>query len=175
MLVSAALLVLLAPLFGLIAVLIRLASKGPAIFRQERIGIRGQPFAMYKFRSMHAEAPAYAPKPEHHEDRRVFALGRFLRRTSLDEFPQLWNVLKGEMSLVGPRPEMPHIVKDYTALHRERLLVKPGMTGLWQVSGDRNLPIIEGLDYDLYYLYNQSFVMDLAILARTPFAVCGGR
>ncbi len=173
--VSAALLLVLSPLLLLIACLIRVCSPGgPAIFRQERIGHLGRPFDMYKFRSMHPDAPAYARKPENGDDPRIFKLGRLLRKTSLDELPQLWNVLKGDMSLVGPRPEMPHIVAGYNALHRERLLVKPGMTGLWQVSGDRNLPIDEGLDYDLYYLYNQSFVLDLAILARTPFVVCGG-
>ncbi|HOX07238.1 MAG TPA: sugar transferase [Planctomycetota bacterium] len=172
---SAALLLLLSPLLLLIAALVRLTSPGPVIFRQERIGLLGRPFAMFKFRSMRVDAPAYAQKPREAGDPRVYALGRLLRKTSLDELPQLWNVLCGEMSLVGPRPEMPQIVAGYDALHRERLLVKPGITGLWQVSGDRNLPISEGLDYDLYYLYNRSFALDLAILARTPFTVCGGR
>jgi exopolysaccharide biosynthesis polyprenyl glycosylphosphotransferase len=173
--VSALLLLLLSPMFLLIAALIRLSSQGAALFRQERVGQHGKPFWMHKFRSMHTHAPAYAHKPQSGGDPRIFAFGRILRKTSFDEFPQLWNVLKGEMSLVGPRPEMPQIVKDYNAVHRERFLVRPGMTGLWQVSGDRNLPIHEGVDYDLYYIYNQSILLDLVILARTFLAMFGGR
>jgi exopolysaccharide biosynthesis polyprenyl glycosylphosphotransferase len=174
--VSALLLVILAPLVFLpVAILLRIFSRGPVFFVQERVGRGGRLFKMCKFRSMHVTAPAYAAKPQTGNDPRVFPLGRVLRQTSLDEFPQLWNVLRGEMSLVGPRPEMPHIAETYNPVQRERLLVLPGMTGLWQVSKDRNLPIHEGVDYDLYYIYNQSLLLDLVILARTCIAMFRGR
>ena len=173
--VSAALLLLFSWLFAVIAVALKIWSHGPVLFAQERIGQHGLSFRMYKFRSMHANAPAYARKPESGADPRVFPLGRVLRRTSLDELPQLWNVLRGEMSLVGPRPEMPQIASEYNPVQRERFMVRPGMTGLWQVSADRNLPIHENVDYDLYYIYNQSLLLDLIILGRTAFAMFGGR
>jgi len=171
--VGALLLLLLSPVLLLIALLIKLTSRGPVIFRQERIGQHGMPFRIFKFRTMHAEAPAYASKPTAN-DPRIFAIGRLLRRTSLDEFPQLLNVIRGEMSLVGPRPDMPQIVANYTPLQRERLLVPPGMTGLWQVSADRKFPIHENIDYDLYYIYNRCFLLDLVILVRTVFCLGGG-
>jgi exopolysaccharide biosynthesis polyprenyl glycosylphosphotransferase len=174
--VSGLLLVILAPLVFLpVAILLKLLSRGPVFFVQERVGRGGRLFKMCKFRSMHVSAPAYADKPSSGRDPRIFPLGRVLRRTSLDEFPQLWNVLRGEMSLVGPRPEMPHIAETYNPVQRERLLVLPGMTGLWQVSKDRNLPIHEGVDYDLFYIYNQSLLLDLVILARTCIAMFRGR
>lgn len=173
-LVSSLLLVALSWLFGLIALLLKVYSKGPVFFHQERVGQGARSFRMHKFRSMHVDAPAYAHKPESGRDPRIFTLGRALRKSSFDELPQLWNVLKGEMSLVGPRPEMPYIVEKYNAVQRERFNVLPGMTGLWQVSADRNLPIHENTDYDLYYVYNQSFLLDLVILVRTVFAMFSG-
>lgn len=172
--VSAFLLVILSPLFLFIALGIKISSRGPVFFVQERIGRYGAFFNIYKFRTMHVEAPAYANKLDH-DRAMIFSFGRILRKSSLDELPQLMNVLRGQMSLVGPRPDMPYIVKSYNPVQRERLLATPGITGLWQISADRNTPIHENIDYDLYYIYNQSFLLDLVILARTAFCLFGGR
>jgi exopolysaccharide biosynthesis polyprenyl glycosylphosphotransferase len=175
MAISFVLLVLLGPLLVLIAILIRLDSPGPAIFVQKRVGRNGELFDIYKFRSMLANAPKYAPSPTSSRDPRLTRVGRILRRMSLDELPQLMNVLKGTMSLVGPRPEMPFIVERYDTRQRQRLRVTPGITGLWQLSADRAFPIHNNLEYDLYYIRNRSFAMDAAILLHTlVFALCGG-
>jgi exopolysaccharide biosynthesis polyprenyl glycosylphosphotransferase len=147
-------LLLLAVPCAVAALAIRLTSPGPAIFCQLRVGHRGRLFFLYKFRSMHVDSEAYAFSPKTGLDSRITPVGSFLRRTCFDEVPQLWNVLRGEMSLVGPRPEMPFIVDRYTPLQRKRLEVKPGITGLWQLSGDRRCLIHENLEYDLYYLQN---------------------
>jgi lipopolysaccharide/colanic/teichoic acid biosynthesis glycosyltransferase len=112
-------------------------------------------------------SPAYAKSPDDIADPRITGLGRYLRRTSFDELPQLINVIRGEMSLVGPRPEMPFIVENYSAIHRQRLAVKPGITGLWQLSADRAHSIHENIEYDLYYIRHQNFFMDVAILLHT--------
>jgi lipopolysaccharide/colanic/teichoic acid biosynthesis glycosyltransferase len=165
-LASVALLLLAVPC-AVAALLIRATSPGPAIFRQLRVGYRGTLFHLYKFRSMYADSEIYAFSPTTGLDSRITPVGRFLRRTCFDEVPQLWNVLRGEMSLVGPRPEMPFIVHRYTALQRTRLDVKPGITGLWQLSGDRRCLIHENLEYDLYYLRNRNLFMDLAVLLHT--------
>ena len=165
--VSLLLLILTAPLFLVLAVIIRISSPGPAFFVQERVGLRGKLFRLYKFRTMYAHAECYDYSPKHIRDPRITRVGRFLRRTSLDEIPQILNVLKGDMSLVGPRPEMPFIVSQYQALHRLRLTVTPGITGLWQLSADRACQIHENIEYDLYYIRNQCFFMDLAILLHT--------
>src|SRR5579864_7905613 len=163
-----------APFLLLLTILIKLDSKGPAFFRQERVGQHGRLFQMYKFRTMHTDAPRYEYSPSVSSDPRITRFGRFLRRTSLDELPQLLNVLQGTMSLVGPRPEMPFIVKQYEPRHRQRLEVKPGLTGLWQLSGDRAFLIHENLEYDLYYIQHRNFFMDLAILLHTSiFAMRG--
>jgi exopolysaccharide biosynthesis polyprenyl glycosylphosphotransferase len=168
------LLVLGLPVFIVLAILVRLGSQGPAIFRQERVGLQGRPFCMFKFRTMYVDAAAYAYSPRVPDDPRITRVGRFLRRTSLDELPQLINVLAGKMSLVGPRPEMPFIVEQYTGLHRQRLQVKPGITGLWQLSGDRAYLIHENIEYDLYYIQHRNFFLDLAILVHTAiFAMRG--
>ncbi|MFU8849346.1 MAG: sugar transferase, partial [Opitutales bacterium] len=140
---------------------------GPVFFRQQRVGKDGKLFEIYKFRSMHTDAPAYAVNPHSSRDPRITRVGRFLRKSSLDELPQLINVWRGEMSLVGPRPEMPFIVETYEDIHRERLQAVPGITGLWQLSGDRHKAIHENLDYDLYYVYNRSFFLDVTILLQT--------
>ena len=166
-LVSAGALILLSPLFAMIGAAIRLDTKGPVFFRQKRVGLNGALFDIYKFRSMRTDADPYAVNPLDPRDGRVTRVGRFLRKTSLDELPQLINVLKGDMSLVGPRPEMPFIVETYKEIHRERLKVLPGITGLWQLSGDRKLAIHENMDYDLYYIRNISFSLDVAILLET--------
>ena len=171
---AAVLLLLGSPLFLLLAILIKLDSKGPALFRHERVGLNGRGFRMFKFRSMYTDAPTYAYSPKESDDFRITRVGRFLRRTTLDELPQLLNVLLGHMSLVGPRPEMPFIVETYTERHSQRLQVKPGITGLWQLSGDRNYLIHENIEYDLYYIQHRNFFMDLAIILHTSiFAMRG--
>jgi exopolysaccharide biosynthesis polyprenyl glycosylphosphotransferase len=168
------LLALTAPLWAILACLICLDSDGPVFFRQMRMGYEGRPFELYKFRSMRVDAPKYGFHPTVANDHRVTNAGRWLRRTSLDELPQLINVLKGDMSLVGPRPEMPFIVERYDARHRRRLQVIPGLTGLWQLSADRSFLIHENIQYDLYYIRDRNFFMDLAILLHTVvFAMKG--
>jgi exopolysaccharide biosynthesis polyprenyl glycosylphosphotransferase len=171
---AAVLLVICSPLLLLLTLLIKLDSKGPALFRQERVGLNHRRFQMFKFRTMYPDTPPYAYSPKESDDLRITRLGRFLRRTSLDELPQLLNVVLGNMSLVGPRPEMPFIVEMYTERHSQRLHVKPGITGLWQLSGDRNYLIHENIEYDLYYIQHRNFFMDLAIMLHTTiFAMRG--
>ncbi len=168
-------LIITAPLFGLFALLIKRDSEGPVIFKQKRVGLDGREFMFYKFRTMRVDTPRYAIHPQDRDDPRINRIGQYLRRTSLDELPQFWNVLKGDMSIVGPRPEMPFIVETYTEMHRERLKVKPGITGIWQISGDRSLPIHENIDHDLYYIENQSPLLDIVIILQTIwFAVVRG-
>ena len=169
------LLVLLAPLFLLLAILIRLDSPGPALFVQKRVGRNGELFNIYKFRSMHTGASRYDLSPIASSDPRITRLGRLLRKISLDELPQLVNVLLGNMSLVGPRPEMPFVVERYDVQQRQRLQLSPGITGLWQLSADRAFPIHQNIHYDLYYIRNRTFFMDIAILVHTlVFAMRGG-
>jgi lipopolysaccharide/colanic/teichoic acid biosynthesis glycosyltransferase len=172
--VSLALLIVLFPLFILIAALIKLDSSGPVLFRHHRVGKHGKHFVLWKFRSMRMEVPKYENSPRSVEDIRLTRIGRMIRRTSIDELPQLFNVLKGEMSLVGPRPEMPFIVAQYHSVECERLAVKPGITGLWQISPARAFPIHENLQYDLHYVRNQNFFLDCAIILRTITAVIHG-
>jgi exopolysaccharide biosynthesis polyprenyl glycosylphosphotransferase len=166
---SAVLLVLLAPAFILIAFLIRLDSPGPALFIQQRVGRNGALFNIFKFRSMFTTAPKYAASPTSSHDPRITRIGRLLRRTSLDELPQLINVFMGTMSLVGPRPEMPFIVETYDVRQRQRLQIAPGITCLWQLSADRSFPIHLNIQYDLYYIRNRGFFVDIAILIHTLF------
>lgn len=174
LLVALILMAFLAPLWFLIAVVLRLDSPGPVLFRQKRVGLNGRLFDLYKFRSMFIDVPAYAFSPKESDDPRITRVGRLLRRTSLDEIPQLINVIKGDMSLVGPRPEMPFIVEKYNAQQRQRLQVTPGITGLWQLSADRGYSIHENIQYDLYYIRNRNFFMDIAILLHTiVFAMRG--
>jgi exopolysaccharide biosynthesis polyprenyl glycosylphosphotransferase len=169
-----ALTILLLPVLLLLALLIRIDSPGPVLFTQQRVGKDGELFSLYKFRTMYVEAPKYATSPTNSSDPRITRVGRFLRRTSMDELAQLINVIKGEMSLVGPRPEMPFIVKQYSAAHRQRLRVKPGITGLWQLSADRAFQIHENIQYDLYYIRHRGIFMDFAILLHTVvFAMHG--
>jgi lipopolysaccharide/colanic/teichoic acid biosynthesis glycosyltransferase len=168
------LLILLMPLFALTAAAVKLDSPGPAFFRQRRIGKDGRGFLIWKFRSMYTDAPRYAASPTSNQDQRLTRIGRLIRRSSVDELPQLINVLRGEMSLVGPRPEMPFIVKGYTAIERQRLVVKPGITGLWQVSPARAFPIHENLQYDLHYIRHQNLMLDGVILIRTIASVIRG-
>ncbi|MCI5148809.1 MAG: sugar transferase [Candidatus Electrothrix sp. MAN1_4] len=166
--ISSLLLTLTAPFSLIIAVMVKLDSKGPILFRQQRVGKDGVPFSMYKFRSMFTDAPVFHNSPNKSGDSRVTKVGRILRKTSLDELPQLLNVLQGSMSLVGPRPEMEFIVNNvYNDLYRQRLRVKPGITGIWQISADRSREIHEDISYDLFYITNQSLLLDMLILLRT--------
>jgi len=172
---SALLLLALAPLLLALAWLVRRQTGASAIFRQTRIGLHGAPFTMLKFRTMTPAADPYDQAPSEPEDQRITRTGRFLRRWSLDELPQLLNVLRGEMSLVGPRPEMPFIVEQYEPWQRRRLDAKPGITGLWQIMGRKDLPLRDNLEYDFYYIRNWSIWLDLTILLRTLPAVLSGR
>jgi lipopolysaccharide/colanic/teichoic acid biosynthesis glycosyltransferase len=146
---------------------IRRESPGPALFRQRRIGRDGVVFEIHKFRTMHADVDPYRVAPREGADTRITEFGRWLRSTSIDELPQLLDVLKGDMSLVGPRPEMPFIVEDYDEWQKRRLSVKPGLTGLWQILGRKDLPMHQNLQYDFYYIRNRSLAHDLSILIRT--------
>ena len=166
--------VLALPLFLAVTLLIKIDSKGPVFIRQQRIGRGGVPFYMWKFRSMHAGVPRYARSPVSDTDPRLTRLGRALRRMSIDELPQLLNVLRGDMSLVGPRPEMPFIVRKYRCRERLRLDAVPGITGLWQISPARAMPIHQNLDLDLFYIANRNIFLDFAILLRTVTAVVHG-
>jgi len=171
---SALFLLVLLPLFTFIAIAIKVNSKGPVIFKHKRVGLRGRTFSLYKFRSMQTSAPKYSTCPEDPTDPRITKVGRWLRRTSLDELPQLFNVLRGDMSLVGPRPEMPFIVEKYGPLEKQRLEVKPGITGVWQISAFRGEPIHTNIEYDLFYLDNRSILLDLAVIVKTILSVVRG-
>ncbi len=173
-LISSLLLLLTAPIWALIAIWVKLSSPGPVFFTQQRVAKEGVSFGILKFRSMYVTAPRYDTSPEASFDPRVTSAGRFLRKSSLDELPQLINVLLGDMSLVGPRPEMPFIVQNYTPIEHQRLLVPQGMTGFWQLSADRKFAIHERLEYDLYYLEQKGFFFDLAILVHTAFFAMKG-
>ncbi len=172
--VALLLLVALFPVLLLVAVLIKLDSPGPVFFRHNRVGKNERIFTLLKFRSMTTDAPKYEKSPTSVADARLTRVGRWIRRMSIDEMPQLINVLKGEMSLVGPRPEMPFIVDRYDRIACRRLIVKPGITGLWQISPARAFPIHDNLQYDIHYIRNQSFLLDCAIIMRTITAVIHG-
>jgi exopolysaccharide biosynthesis polyprenyl glycosylphosphotransferase len=173
-LLSALLIFVTLPMWLVASLMVKGTSKGPVFFRQTRTGQSGKPFVMLKFRSMYTETPKYSRSPETANDSRITPAGRFLRRTSLDELPQLLNVLKGDMSLVGPRPEMPFITDGYTALERRRLSVPQGLTGLWQLSGDRRFSIHEAIEYDFYYIENRGVFLDFGILLHTLFFAMKG-
>jgi len=194
-------LVLLAPLLAVIALLIRLTSSGPALFRQTRVGHLMKPFAVRKFRTMYTHADSAVHREfvtqfiaagasnggsnggSHGDtlfkltnDRRITPLGRLLRKTSLDELPQLWNVLRGDMSLVGPRPPLPYEYAQYRPWHRRRVLeAKPGVTGLWQIKGRSRTTFDDMVRLDLRYARTRSLRGDLAIMCRTPAAVISGK
>lgn len=196
--ISVLTLIILSPLFAVIASLIKLTSDGPVLYRQQRVGERGRPFEFLKFRSMYVQSDASVHKEYVRQfiaggngskpadastvsvykitrDCRVTPVGRFLRRTSLDEFPQFWNVLKGEMSLVGPRPPIPYELQWYAVWHRRRVLeVKPGITGLWQVNGRSRTTFDEMVRLDLQYARRWSLWLDLKILVQTTKAVVSG-
>ena len=179
-------LVLCAPLMALIALAVKLSSRGPALFQQTRVGVGGSRFTCYKFRSMYADAEQQrrhllarnevsGPVFKIKRDPRMTPLGRVLRKFSLDELPQLVNVLKGEMSIVGPRPPIPAEVCEYNAKELGRLSVKPGLTCLWQINGRSTVGFAEWVEMDLRYIETMSFWQDLAIIARTLPAVISTR
>ena len=158
----------------IIAILIKLDSPGPAIFRQERLGKDGKPFTIYKFRTMYLDAEADGPQWAKRHDCRCTPLGRFLRHTRLDELPQLWNILMGDMSIVGPRPERACFYDEFeTYIHgfSYRLLVKPGLTGLAQVNGGYDLKPEEKIVYDIQYIENQSILMDMKCVLKTVLLI----
>lgn len=194
---STTVMILFAPFFAVLAVAVKLSSPGPVLFRQERIGRYGQKFTFFKFRSMyvandeslHREFTRRFISGELHEesgespnkgfkirnDPRVTPIGKWLRRTSLDELPQFWNVLIGDMSIVGPRPPLSYEVSQYDTWHRQRLMtVRPGITGLWQVCGRSRVKFDEMVRLDLLYVENWDLLLDLWIIALTPQAVVGG-
>jgi lipopolysaccharide/colanic/teichoic acid biosynthesis glycosyltransferase len=189
---SVLLLILLSPLMAAAAIAVRATSRGPVIFRQTRVGLKEDPFTLYKFRTMEvgnkvsvhqssatewvfgdAEADAQGNGASHKNgsDQRVTSVGRILRAASIDELPQLWNVTKGEMSLVGPRPPIDYEVEQYAEWHKRRLEVPPGMTGLWQVSGRNSLSFDEMVTIDIDYIDSWSVGLDVRILLRTIPAV----
>jgi exopolysaccharide biosynthesis polyprenyl glycosylphosphotransferase len=161
------LILLFLPIWAVIAVGIKLDSKGPVLFRQRRVGLNGREFNMYKFRTMFPTVPKYQEAPKGEEDIRLTRFGKVLRKLALDETPQLINVLQGKLSIVGPRPEMPFVVATYNDWQRRRLSVRPGITGLWQIIGRKDLPMHENLDYDFYYIQNQSPLLDLVIILKS--------
>ncbi|WP_255293392.1 sugar transferase [Priestia megaterium] len=180
-------LALLSPLFVIIALCIKCEdSRGPIFFSQTRVGKNEKQFTMYKFRSMVSDAEkqldSLLSKNETtgalfkmKNDPRITRIGRFIRKTSIDELPQLVNVLKGDMSLVGPRPPLPREVRQYTNYHKQRLLVTPGCTGLWQVSGRSNVGFEEMVKLDLEYIYRRNLVCDIKIVFRTVFVLFGSK
>jgi lipopolysaccharide/colanic/teichoic acid biosynthesis glycosyltransferase len=190
-LVASTILVVLSPLLAAIALAIRLESRGPVIFRQRRLGQGRRPFTVLKFRTMRNEAdaaphreyvhslidsPAAAERGQLYKlsvDNRITRVGRFLRSWSLDELPQLVNVLRGEMALVGPRPVIPYEVERYPERYLPRFTVKPGLTGLWQVSGRNERTYEEMVRFDIEYARQASLLLDLRILAKTVLVVFG--
>jgi lipopolysaccharide/colanic/teichoic acid biosynthesis glycosyltransferase len=167
--------ILTAPLIALLAALVRLESPGHPIYRQTRVGMGGRRFQIYKLRTMVTGAEFTGAGLAIQEgDDRITKVGAFLRRYSLDELPNLWNVLKGEMSVVGPRPTVPVQVEQYTERQRGRLAVKPGLTGWAQINGRASLPWSERIELDLWYVEHQSMRLDLKILVRTAGMVLNG-
>ena len=186
-LMSLLLLVTLIPLFLLVAILIKLTDGGPVLFWQTRIGRWGRRFALPKFRSMVLDAESLksqlkqrndhktGPTFKMRRDPRTTRIGRFLRKSSVDELPQLWCVLKGELSLVGPRPALPDEVAAYTALQRRRLEMQPGLTCIWQVSGRGDVPFEQQVELDMQYIHSQSVWLDLRLALRTIPAILSGK
>ncbi|HET6614771.1 MAG TPA: sugar transferase [Dehalococcoidia bacterium] len=184
---AALLLAVLAVPIGLVALAIKLTSPGPVFVRQVRVGRYGRTFTFYKFRSMRKDAELMRDGLEdanEHEaptvfkmrrDPRVTPIGRFIRRASIDELPNLFNVIKGDMSLIGPRPPLPREVAHYEPRHMQRLAAMPGMTGLWQIRGRSEIPFEDMVEIDLEYIERWSLWLDLYIVLKTPFAVLGGR
>ena len=179
-------LIILSPVLLIVAILIKLESKGPVIFSQKRVGLNGNEFKMYKFRSMVQNAEELkeklakqnemsGPMFKMKDDPRVTKVGKFIRKTSIDEIPQLINVIKGDMSLVGPRPSLPKEVAKFEPWMLDRLNVKPGLTCYWQVSGRNNIDFEEWMKLDLQYVEDRSFLLDLKLIFKTFFVLFGDK
>ncbi|RSK28863.1 sugar transferase [Bacillus sp. HMF5848] len=180
-------LILLSPLFLFVALAIKVEDpKGPIFFAQTRVGKNGEEFKMYKFRSMVSDAEeklkellkyneTTGPLFKIKNDPRITKIGRFIRKTSIDELPQLWNVLIGDMSLVGPRPPLPREVAQYSKYDKQRLLVTPGCTGLWQVSGRSNIGFDEMVELDLKYIKERNIILDIKIILKTVLVLFGSK
>ena len=184
--VGSLIMMMILPVIGLIALVIRLDSSGPVFFKQRRVGENGKLFWMYKFRSMVLDADSRLKEVikydaegnlihKSKDDPRVTRVGRFIRRMSLDELPQFFNVMKGDMSIVGPRPEMPILVEKYEAWQRVRFAVPQGITGWWQVNGRSDKPMHLNTEDDLYYVRNYSLLLDLYIILKTPWVALRGK
>ena len=172
-LVAASALIVLCPFLVVIGAIIRLSSEGPAVFKQERAGRNGKPFVFYKFRTMRADVDPFGPSPKVGDDPRLTKIGRFLREYSLDELPQLYNILKGDMSVVGPRPLYLSQIQEWSERQKKRLWVRPGLTGLAQVSGRGRLTREEKLELDVRYVETASLSGDLRIVLATIAQVFG--
>ncbi|MGG7141939.1 sugar transferase [Clostridium nigeriense] len=179
-------LIVLSPVLLIVAILIKLESRGPVVFSQKRVGLNGNEFKMYKFRSMVVNAEKLkaklvkqnemsGPMFKMKDDPRVTKVGRFIRKTSIDELPQLINVLKGDMSLVGPRPSLPKEVENFESWMLDRLSVKPGLTCYWQVSGRNNIDFEDWMKLDLQYVEDRSFLLDLKLIFKTFFVLFGDK
>jgi len=165
--------VLLLPVFAVIITAIKVSSRGSAIFKQERVGKNGKPFMFYKFRTMKLDVDPFGPSPKSGEDPRLTKVGIFLREYSLDELPQLFNILKGDMSIVGPRPLYVSQMSEWNKRQKKRLLVKPGLTGLAQISGRGELTREEKLELDVKYVETAIFLIDMKIILATIAQVFG--
>jgi lipopolysaccharide/colanic/teichoic acid biosynthesis glycosyltransferase len=173
--IAGTVLVLTAPVLGLAALAIKLTDRGPMLFRQIRVGKDGGVFELLKLRTMVVGAESIgAGYAVSEADSRITRIGRILRRLSVDELPQLWNVVRGDMSVIGPRPTLRYQVERYDARQRRRLDVKPGITGWAQVHGRAALPWADRIELDVWYIEHRSLLLDLKILAKTPFALFGG-
>lgn len=177
-------LIILSPILVIVAILIKVDSKGPILFSQKRVGLNGHTFKMYKFRSMvidaeelknrlHEQNEMSGPMFKIKNDPRITKIGRFIRKTSIDELPQLINILKGEMSLVGPRPSLPKEVEEFEPWMRKRLAVKPGLTCYWQVMGRNSIGFEEWMKLDVKYVEDRSFLLDLKLIFKTFFVLFG--
>ena len=169
------LLILLSPILAIIAIAIKVASKGPVIFKQKRLGKDGQIFEIYKFRTMYVDAPDIRNEDgstfNSDNDPRVTKVGKILRKTSLDELSQIFNILKGEMTFIGPRPDLPDHYNLYTEFDKKKLLVRPGVTGYAQCNGRNNIAWKKRIEMDIYYIENYSLWLDIKILFKTVFSV----
>lgn len=187
LLIATIALIILSPLLLTIAALIKIESSGSALFKQERVGLNGMPFVMWKFRSMNCDAETQKARLQQDnemekgvlfkikKDPRITRVGAVIRKTSIDELPQLFNVIKGDMSLVGPRPPLPSEVSEYSRADRLRLTVAPGITCLWQISGRSDIPFEQQVKLDIQYIEQQSIIFDLLVLIRTIPAVLKAR
>lgn len=186
LLLSIIALIILSPMLLIVAIAIKIDSKGPIIFKQDRVGKDGRIFGMYKLRSMVINAEELKSKLEDQnemsgpmfkikDDPRITRIGKFIRKTSIDELPQLVNVIKGEMSLVGPRPSLPREVEQFKPWMKERLLVKPGITCFWQVSGRNNIPFEEWMRLDVKYVREMNYWLDIKLIFKTFFVLFGDK